>query len=99
MPTISINGAPPREMTAEERAGILSEQQYVETTAWVVRMKRDERLVKEVDPLVTNPLRWADLTEDKQAEWTQYRRDLLDITDQAGFPNDITWPTKPEGAN
>ena len=25
-----------------------------------------------------------------------YRQDLRDITDQAGFPTDITWPTKPE---
>ena len=25
-----------------------------------------------------------------------YRQDLQDITDQAGFPTDITWPTKPE---
>jgi hypothetical protein len=52
--------------------------------------------VTEVDPLVTNPLRWAELTEAQQAAWTQYRRDLLDITAQAGFPTDITWPTKPE---
>ena len=25
-----------------------------------------------------------------------YRQALRDITDQAGFPHDITWPTKPE---
>jgi hypothetical protein len=61
-----------------------------------VRAERDRRLVAEVDPIVTNPLRWADLTAAKQAEWTQYRTDLLNITDQAGFPHDITWPTKPE---
>lgn len=62
----------------------------------VVRNERYYRLTTEVDPLVTNPLRWADLTAEKQAEWTQYRRDLLDITEQAGFPHDVTWPTKPE---
>ena len=61
-----------------------------------IRYTRDNLLATEVDPLVTNPLRWAELTEAQQAAWTQYRRDLLDITDQAGFPNDITWPTKPE---
>tara|TARA_R110000803_G_C11897809_1_gene311728 strand:+ start:610 stop:846 length:237 start_codon:yes stop_codon:yes gene_type:complete len=27
---------------------------------------------------------------------TAYRQALRDITDQAGFPTDITWPTKPE---
>ena len=60
-----------------------------------VRGERDQRLVAEVDPIVTNPLRWADLTAAEQAEWTQYRTDLLNITDQAGFPNTVTWPTKP----
>ena len=61
-----------------------------------VRANRDSRLVTEVDPIVSNALRWADLTAAKQAEWTQYRTDLLNVTDQAGFPHDITWPTKPE---
>lgn len=60
-----------------------------------VRAERDGKLVEEVDPIVTNPLRWADLTAAKQAEWTQYRTDLLNITDQAGFPHNVTWPTKP----
>jgi len=61
-----------------------------------VRAERDRRLVTEVDPIVSNALRWADLTAAKQAEWTQYRTDLLNVPDQAGFPEDITWPTKPE---
>ena len=61
-----------------------------------VRAERDNRLVTEVDPIVSNALRWADLTAAKQAEWTQYRTDLLNVPDQAGFPYDITWPTKPE---
>jgi hypothetical protein len=60
-----------------------------------VRAERDNRLVTEVDPIVSNALRWADLTAAKQAEWTQYRTDLLNVPDQAGFPIDITWPTKP----
>jgi len=28
--------------------------------------------------------------------WLNYRQALRDITAQAGFPNNITWPTKPE---
>jgi hypothetical protein len=63
--------------------------------AKTVRAERDNRLVTEVDPIVSNALRWADLTAAKQAEWTQYRTDLLNVPDQAGFPTDITWPTKP----
>ena len=61
-----------------------------------LRAERDQKLAEEVDPLVTNPLRWGDLTESKQAEWTQYRTNLLNLPEQSGFPNDITWPTKPE---
>ena len=60
-----------------------------------LRGQRDQKLVEEVDPLVTNPLRWAELTDAKQAEWTQYRTDLLNLPAQAGFPSTITWPTKP----
>ena len=61
-----------------------------------VRAERDNLLVTVVDPIVSNNLRWADMTAEKQAEWSAYRTALLDITDQAGFPTDITWPTKPE---
>ena len=30
------------------------------------------------------------------AEWATYRQALRDVSAQAGFPNDITWPEKPE---
>ena len=29
------------------------------------------------------------------AEWATYRQALRDVSAQAGFPNDITWPEKP----
>jgi len=61
-----------------------------------VRVERDNLLVTVVDPIVSSNLRWAEMTTEKQAEWSAYRTALLDITDQAGFPTDITWPTKPE---
>jgi hypothetical protein len=73
-----------------------SQEELDATTASQVRYERNERLVSEVDPIVTNPLRWADLTAEKQNEWTQYRTDLLNVPQQAGFPNTINWPTKPE---
>lgn len=60
------------------------------------RYQRNQLLENEVDPIVTNPLRWAELTTEKQNEWTQYRTDLLNVPQQAGFPNTINWPTKPE---
>ena len=60
-----------------------------------VRSKRDNILTTVVDPLVSNPLRWATLSSDKQAKWATYRQALLDVPSQAGFPTTITWPTKP----
>ena len=60
-----------------------------------VRADRDSRLT-EVDAIAGNALRWADLTSAKQAEWSTYRQALLDVPQQAGFPNSITWPTKPQ---
>ena len=72
-----------------------TQEELDESLSLALRYERDAILVEEVDPIVTNPLRWADLTEDKQAEWTQYRTDLLNLPDQVGFPNTVTWPTKP----
>ena len=39
---------------------------------------------------------WATSDRTMTAEQTAYRQALRDITDQAGFPTDISWPTKPE---
>ena len=57
-----------------------------------IRNKRDSILASVVDPIVTNPLRWAELTPAKQQAWIDYRRSLLDITLQNGFPNNVIWP-------
>lgn len=61
-----------------------------------VRRIRDMLLVEEVDPLATNNLRWNALTDAQRAAWTQYRTDLLNVPQQAGFPHNVTWPTQPE---
>lgn len=73
-----------------------TQEQLDAEAAAAVRGRRDMHLVTEVDPLVSNPLRWADLTTEQQNAWSQYRTDLLNITDQDGFPHNVTWPTKPE---
>ena len=64
--------------------------------AMVVRATRDTLLANVVDPIVSNPLRWADMTAEKQAAWAAYRRALLDISQQSGFPHDVVWPVTPE---
>ena len=58
------------------------------------RQQRD-KLLFEVDNIVGNPLRWASFSEAQQTTWADYRQALLDVPQQAGFPNTINWPTKP----
>ncbi len=64
-------------------------------TAANIRVKRDNILATVVDPFVSNPLRWADLSSDKQSEWSQYRTNLLNVPQQTGFPTNVTWPVEP----
>ncbi len=80
---------------SDEGVGEVVDFRTLDEKAEDIRRYRDFLLSEEVDPIVSNALRWADLTAAKQAEWTQYRTDLLNVPDQAGFPTDITWPTKP----
>ena len=60
-----------------------------------VRAYRDLLLSIDVDPIVSNALRWADLSTTKQDEWKAYRQALLDVPAQSSFPDSVTWPTKP----
>ena len=71
-------------------------EELYEKEAARVRYQRDMILQYEVDPVVTNVLRWSDMTEVKQQEWVDYRRALLDISLQEGFPFNIVWPVKPQ---
>ena len=56
-------------------------------TATQARSERDS-LLSETDT-------WALSDRTMTAEQTAYRQALRDITGQAGFPDNITWPTKP----
>ena len=60
-----------------------------------IRLERDSKLALEVDPIVSNSLRFNELSEAKQTEWSQYRTDLLNVPQQSGFPNTVVFPTKP----
>lgn len=59
-----------------------------------VRNQRDFLLV-EMDEIVSNPLRWATFSPELQAQWVQYRLDLLNVPQQSGFPLNVVFPTKP----
>lgn len=60
-----------------------------------IRKERSRLLTTFVDPFVLNALRWAEMTTEQQAEVANYRRALLDITDQEGFPLNVVWPPLP----
>lgn len=62
------------------------------------RILRANLLATYVDAFVMNPLRWADLSVDQQSQIVAYRKSLLDITDQPGFPFSIMWPEIPSFA-
>ena len=57
------------------------------------RAHRDYLLKETVDSV--NPMRWEALTELQKDAWRAYRQALLDVPQQEGFPNNITWPEAP----
>ena len=77
---------PPTPPTQEETDAV---------NASAIRTERSIILNAFVDPVVSNPMRWADLNAAEQVEVTQYRTDLLNVTDQATFPTSVIWPTRP----
>jgi len=63
-------------------------QEYDDTQAASVRSERGALLAQ------SDWTQVADAPVDATV-WATYRQALRDITDQAGFPNDINWPTQP----
>lgn len=59
-----------------------------------IRNTRDS-LLSELDAIVSNPLRWADFTDEEQMSIAVYRKALLDITEQETFPESAEWPDNP----
>jgi hypothetical protein len=72
-----------------------TQEEVNEGLAKGIRLERKTILVNTVDPIVSNPLRWAGLTEEEQTEITFYRQSLLDITEQNTFPESVVWPAVP----
>jgi len=59
-----------------------------------IRERRGECL-SELDTVTSNPLRWAEFTDDEKVAISSYRQELLDITKQTSFPDYVIWPVKP----
>lgn len=71
------------DLTAEE---LVAKAAAVEAE---VRAQRDRLLAK------TDWTQIADAPVDRAA-WATYRQALRDVPSQAGFPQNVTWPTQPE---
>lgn len=70
------------DLTTEE-----AEEKYTRASV-TTREKRDE-LLSRTD--------WMGLSDVTMSDgWATYRQALRDVPEQAGFPDNVTWPTKPE---
>ena len=65
----------------------VSEEELAQAKGDETRSIRNQYLETYVDPVVSNPLRWGEMTAEEQQEYADYRRSLLDITECAEFPN------------
>lgn len=66
---------------------------YVPTTEEMNQHARSQR-----DALLaqTDWTQAADVPQATKDKWAPYRQALRDVPQQAGFPTNVTWPTKPE---
>jgi hypothetical protein len=68
-----------------------------EVEARRAEFSKQTRLIRDYKLSQCDWTQLPDATADKAA-WAAYRRALLDITDQSGFPHDVVWPSKPAEA-
>ena len=91
---VIIQNGVQRDATPEEEAEINArEAEYAaganDRAAAKIRTERDAKLTE------SDWTQVADAPVDKAA-WATYRQALRDIPSQAGFPNEVNWPTEPE---
>lgn len=63
-----------------------------EKTAEQIRGQRNVLLMRSDWTQVAD----APLTAEQKAAWSTYRQALRDVTEQAGFPASVVWPTAPQ---
>ena len=83
MPKISIDGVE-QTITDEELAVMIN---ITPVSSNQIRQERDN--------LIASTDWWATSDRTMTAEQAAYRQALRDITGQAGFPTNITWPQEP----
>lgn len=89
-----IDGAPVLNVKQYESAEIVDDpvEQDELPADQQARIQRDMALA------ATDWTQLADAPVDRAA-WAAYRQELRDITNQAGFPDDIVWPDQPNSNN
>lgn len=60
----------------------------------IQRVMRDQ-LLTELDSIVLNPLRYAEFSDEYKNQLSDYRKALLDVPQQPGWPDNIVWPEMP----
>lgn len=79
------------DLTVEELSAIENNKNL--QLAAQVRASRDRLLT------ASDWTQLADVVLLNKTEWATYRQALRDLTNQAGFPQTITWPIDPNGAS
>lgn len=71
--------------------------------AWVIPAGKEADVLAEQHRTTRNGMLAAsdwtqgkDIDDSISSAWAVYRQELRDIPDQDGFPNSVSWPTKPE---
>ena len=84
LPKITITGIEETEEPVENVQGIywIGEERIKDAKKHMIRDIRNGLLEKEVDPVVSNPLRWADMSEEDQNDYLGYRLYLLNYTEK-----------------
>jgi hypothetical protein len=96
---VELHGREIYEVIVSGKYGVISEYEPpVYTTEQLSEQARLTRnnLLSQLDSIVSNPLRWASLSQQQRDEYADYRQTLLDVPQQSGFPTEINWPTLPE---
>ena len=74
-----------------------TQKELDEVAAEEVRRTRDLRLRDQVDPILCSPERRRELGVKNLRRLLRYRKSLLNITNQAGFPHKTRWPKEVKG--
>ena len=85
------------DMTAEEEAELLEAAKHTAAIAeqnFIIQQRQQrDTLLTQSDWIVVKSM---EAGESIPADWAAYRQALRDIPTQAGFPDNIEWPAKPE---